>query len=130
MLGRARLEAMVGELGPEDTALDLLERVLAEADDASDDMAVCLLRPVAAGSSAPSPRVEILEIDLDDLDSGFARRFLRACGVPAGHVAIAIDEARAGVSSHGRALLEVRVADGLGSATVMTPETAPPPAAV
>ncbi len=122
MLGRARLEAMVGELGPDDAALELLERVVAEADEASDDLTVCLLRPVAGSVSPPSPRVELLEIDSDDLDSGFARRFLAACGVPAGPVAVAIDEAGTTVGSEGRALLEVTVADGRAAVTVAAPE--------
>jgi hypothetical protein len=130
MLGRARLEAMVGELGPDDAALDLLERVVAEADEASDDITVCLLRPVAGSASAPSPRVELLEIDSDDLDSGFARRFLAACGVPAGRVAVTIDQARTIVGSQGLALLEITVADGRAAATVAAAEAAAPATAV
>ena len=130
MLGRARLEAMVGELGPDDAALELLERVVAEADEASDDLTVCLLRPVAGSTSAPNPRVEMLEIDSDDLDSGFARRFLAACGVPAGRVTVAIDHARTTVESQGRALLEVTVADGRATATVAAPDAPAPATAV
>ena len=129
MLGRARLEELVAELDPDDTALALLERVVAEADEASDDMAVCLLRPVG-DLAMVTPRVEMLEIDADDLDSGFARRFLDACGVPAGHVALSIDEARAAVEAQGRALLEVVVDEGRGSASVSAPDAAAPPAAV
>ena len=130
MLGRARLEAMVGELGADDAALELLERVVAEADEASDDLTVCLLRPVAGSASAPSLRVEMLEIDSDDLDSGFARRFLAACGVPARRVAVAIDQARATVRSQGLALLEVTVADGGAAVTVAAPEAPAPASAV
>jgi serine phosphatase RsbU (regulator of sigma subunit) len=130
MLGRARLETMVGELGPDDAALELLERVVAEADEASDDLTVCLLRSVAGSASAPSPHVEMLEIDSDDLDSGFARRFLAACGVPAGRVVVAIDHARTTVESQGRALLEVTVADGRAAASVAAPEASAPATAV
>ena len=130
MLGRARLEAMVGELGPGNPALELLERVVAEADDASDDMTVCLLQPVAGSAGVPSPRVEILDIDADDLDSGFARRFLAACGVPAGRVAATIDQARTAVSSQGRALLEITIADGRAAATVAAPDAPAPATAV
>ncbi len=129
MLGRGRLEAMVAELEPDDEALALLERVVAEADDATDDMAVCLLRPLA-GAPELAPRIEVLELDAEDLDSGFARRFLDACGVPDGHAALAIDEARAAVEAQGRALLEVTVAEGRGSASVTAQDTAAPPAAV
>jgi hypothetical protein len=129
MLGRAWLERMVAELGPDDDAVTLLERVIAEADDASDDMAACLLRPVA-GAAVLTPRTEVLEVDADDVDSGFARRFLDVCGVPAGHVALALDEARTAVEANGRVLLEVTVADGRGSVSVRAPEAAVPPAAV
>ena len=82
MIGRGRLEELVAELEPGEQADVLLERVLAEAHDASDDMTICLLRPVA-GPAAQSPRIEVLEFDADDVDSGFVARFLDACGVPA-----------------------------------------------
>jgi hypothetical protein len=129
MLGRARLAAMVDELAPDESALALLERVVAEADEALDDMAVCLLRPVP-GAELLSPRLEVLEIDPDELDSGFAERFLDACEVPAGEVAATIEQARAAVKSQGRALLEVTVADRRGSARVTAADTAAPPAPV
>jgi Stage II sporulation protein E (SpoIIE) len=125
MLGRARLAAMVDELAPDDAALALLERVVAEADEAPDDMAVCLLRPVS-GADVPAPRVEVLELDQEDLDSGFAERFLDACEVPAAEVAAIIEQARATVESQGRALLEVTVAHRRGSARVTAAETAAP----
>ena len=61
----------------------LLERVIAEAHDASDDMTLCLLRPVA-GAAEPARRASrCSELDADDVESGFAARFLDACGVPA-----------------------------------------------
>jgi hypothetical protein len=55
----------------------VLQRVVAEADEAADDMTACLLRPVS-GAEAASPRIELLDVDAEDLDSGFARRFLEA----------------------------------------------------
>jgi hypothetical protein len=129
MLGRARLEAMVAELDPDEPALTLLERVVAEADDASDDMAVCLLRPTGEIAML-APRTEVLEVDAEDLDCGFAERFLTACGVPAGHITLAIDQARVTVDAHGRALLEVTVEEGRGSASVSATDAAAPSAAV
>ena len=129
MLGRARLEQMVAELDPDDPAVTLLERVLAEADEASDDMAVCLLRPVRE-TAMLSPRIEVLDVDAEDIDSGFAERFLDACGVPPGHVVLAIEQARVRVEAQGRALLEVTVDDGRGSVSVHAPDAAIPPAAV
>jgi chemotaxis family two-component system sensor kinase Cph1 len=113
MLGRARLEAMVESLEPDDDALALLQRVVAEADEAPDDMTACLLRPVS-GPDAPSPRIELLDVDADDLESGFARRFLDTCGVPAAELGLAVDDARAAVDAEGRALVEVTVSEGVG----------------
>jgi serine phosphatase RsbU (regulator of sigma subunit) len=125
MLGRERLQAMVESLEPDALALTLLERVFAEADATPDDMAVCLVRPVS-GAEVLSPRVEVLELDADDVESGFMNRFLDACGVPAGERELAVEQARATVEAGGRALLEVTVADGLGRACVSADETAAP----
>jgi serine phosphatase RsbU (regulator of sigma subunit) len=129
MLGRGRLTAMVESLDPDELAGALIERVVAAADEASDDMAVCLLRPVS-GADAPSPRVEILEVDPDDLASGFAERFLEACGVPAAELAGTIEQARAGVESRGRALVEVTVNGQAGQARVSAADLAAPPTPV
>ena len=46
MIGRGRLEELVSELDPDEQADVLLERVIAEAHDASDDMTLCLIRPL------------------------------------------------------------------------------------
>jgi hypothetical protein len=126
MIGRDRFAEMVDWLGPDEQADALLEWVLTEADVASDDMTVCVLRPVS-GAQARSPRVEVLELDPDDVDSGFAARFLEACGVPEGELAPIVSQARNLLSSNGLVLLEVTVADGLGRARV-TPVDASTPA--
>jgi hypothetical protein len=117
MLGRARLEALVESLEPDDDALTLLQRVVAEADEAADDMTACLLRPVSA-ADALTPRVEILELAVDDLESGLARRFLDACGVRGGEQALALQQAGTIVDSDAGALLEVIIADGVGRVRV------------
>lgn len=136
MIGRSRLAAMVASLEPEDQALSLLERVLAEADEATDDMAVCLVRPLSGANVRPRsgagvcpPRVEVLEADADDVESGFVKRFLDACGVPAAELAVTIAQARAATSVHGCALVEVTVSHG-GARTRVTdaPEPATPAA--
>jgi stage II sporulation SpoE-like protein len=129
MIGRERFAEMVLALGPDEQADALLERVIAEAGDVSDDMTVCVLRPVS-GAQARSPRVEILELDPDDVESGFATRFLEACGVPAGELAVTVEQARATVSSQGLALLEVTIAGGLGRARVSGADATAPPAPV
>jgi hypothetical protein len=128
MIGRTRLTELVASLAPDDEALALLERVIAEADETPDDMAVCIVRPVS-GAELRSPRVEVLELDPDDVDSGFAERFLEVCEVPAGELAATVERARAIVESDGRALLEVTISDGVARARVGSAEAAAPPAA-
>jgi len=117
MIGRERLTAMVAALGAGDQADALLERVIAEADGTTDDMTVCVLRPVS-GAQARSPRVEVMELDADDIDSGFAARFLDACGVSEGECAAALEEARAAVTAGGLALLEITIGNGMGGTRV------------
>jgi Stage II sporulation protein E (SpoIIE) len=129
MLGRDRLAEMVESLERDAQALALLEHVVAEADETPDDMAVCLLRPVS-GAEVLSPRVEVLELDPDDIESGFAERFLGACKVAAGELAGTIEQARATVESNGRALVEITIADGLGRARVSAADAAAPPTPV
>ena len=53
LFGRERLTAMVAELGPEEQADALLEFVIAAADEAPDDMAVVLIRPVSGVEVSP-----------------------------------------------------------------------------
>jgi hypothetical protein len=128
MLGRARLVEMVESLAPDEPADSLLQRVVAAADEAPDDMAVCLVRPFV-GANARSPRVEVLELERDDIESGFAERFLGICDVPAAEAAATIERARAAVEAGGRVLLEVRIEDGVGQAEIAlagTPRRPPP----
>ena len=129
MIGRGRLEELVSELDPDEQADVLLERVIAEAHDASDDMTLCLIRPLY-GAATRSPRIEVLELDPDDLDSGFAARFLDACGVPADDLPATIELAHEIVSADGLALLQVAIADGVARAGVLpVPQAAAPPTA-
>jgi hypothetical protein len=131
MVGRERLGAMVAGLDRGEQADVLLERVLAEAHDASDDMTLCLIRPVAGAVGHP-PRVEVLEFDSDDVESGFVARFIDACGVPAPDQQAAVARAHDAVSSNGLGLLNVTIAGGAGRAvvTAVSHSAAPPAAAV
>jgi serine phosphatase RsbU (regulator of sigma subunit) len=130
MIGRGRLKELVAALEPGEQADVLLERVLAEAHDASDDMTICLLRPVA-GPAERSPRVEVLEFDADEVKSGFVARFLDACGVPPIEGEPAVERARELVRSAGFGLLEVTMSGGACQARVLpATEQAAPPAAV
>ena len=111
MIGRGRLKELVAALEPGEQADVLLERVLDEAHDASDDMTICLLRPVA-GPAEQSPRIEVLEFDADEVESGFVARFLDACGVPPIESEPAVERARELVRSAGFGLLEVTMSGG------------------
>jgi hypothetical protein len=124
MIGRERFAAMVAALGPDDQADALLDRVIAEADVTGDDMTVCVLRPVA-GAQARTPRVEVMQLDADDIDSGFAARFLDACGVPEDESAVTLEQARAEVSAGGLALIEITMGNGMaGTRVTVAPESA------
>ncbi|MEA2409139.1 MAG: hypothetical protein QOE69_3258 [Thermoleophilaceae bacterium] len=117
MFGRARLTELVGTLGPDDEACTVLEGVVAEAEETPDDMAVFLVRPVT-GADRLSPRVELLEIDPDDVENGFAARFLASCEVAPAELAPALESARQIVDSTGTALVEVTISGGVGHARV------------
>jgi hypothetical protein len=119
MFGRARLTEIVRALGPDAEADGVLRDVVEEADETPDDMAVFLVRPVA-GADRLSPRIERLELDPDDLASGFGERFLDSCHVAESERAV-LDEARRVVASSGIALLEVTISDGVGHARVGEP---------
>jgi len=130
MIGRPRLTELVAGLDRGDQAVVLLERVLAEAHHAGDDMTLCLLRPVAAAAGRP-PRVEVLEFDSDEVESGFLARFLDACGVPALDQQATVEHARRLVSATGLVLLEVTLSAGAAQARVLpVAEREAPPAAV
>jgi len=128
LFGRDRLEELVASLGPGEQAGTLLDRVVAEADETPDDMAVFLVRP-GDDATLMSPRMELLELDAEDLASGYAETFLELCNVPEGEAVTAIEGARADVESGGRALLEVTCADGCGRARLLTAGSAAPSAA-
>ena len=127
LFGRERLSAMVAELSPDEQADTLLEFVIAAADEAPDDMAVFLLRPLSE-VDALGPRVETAELDADDLDLGLGERFLKACVVPAEEAASVLEQARAAAASTGAALVEVTI-DDRGASARVSPAHALPAAA-
>lgn len=128
MFGRERLTAMVAELGPEEDAGALLEFVIATADEASDDMAVLLLRPVS-GAEALAPRVETVELDAEELELGLAERFLTACDVPGEDARIAAENARATAAGGAGALIEVTIDESGARARVSSAGTISTPTA-
>jgi hypothetical protein len=128
MFGRERLTAMVAELGSDEQADALLRFVIATADEAADDMAVFVLRPVS-GAEVLAPRVETVELDAAELELGLGKRFLRACEVPDEEAALALEHVRATAESAGAVLIEVTIDDRGVSARVSAPEASAAPAA-
>ena len=122
MFGRERLTAMVAELSPDEDADALLEFVIATADEASDDMAVFMLRPLA-GAEVSALRVETVELEAEELELGLAERFLAACEVPGEDAAIAVEDARATAASTGGALIEVTIDESGARARVSSAGT-------
>jgi hypothetical protein len=108
LIGREELTRFVAELGPEQHADSLLAQVIAVADDTPDDMAVCVIRPVA-GAEILSPRLETLELDAEDITLGVAARFLEACDVPEYQAVTAIDALASTAAAAGAAVLEVSI---------------------
>jgi serine phosphatase RsbU (regulator of sigma subunit) len=79
ILGRERLTEIVDEVGDSGSARKLLERVAAEANARSDDMAAVVVSPTA-GVTAGLFRTEQLELSSRELEGPIARRFLESCG--------------------------------------------------
>jgi serine phosphatase RsbU (regulator of sigma subunit) len=111
LFGAERLARVLTELGPQATALALLDRVAAQTDSRPDDMAACLLC-VEGGPGAPAVLVEELELDRHEAVSARTERFLLACGVQRSEIAELMRSARAITERAGTALLELRPGDG------------------
>jgi len=123
MLGRDGLARILAELGPGPSAAALLERVRANADEAPDDMAACILLPgPGSASTAPGTRTEALELDAAELAGPKPERFLLACGIPDGETPTVLAQARKTAAQHGAALLRVRL-DAAGSCASAVPPT-------
>jgi hypothetical protein len=80
ILGRERLAELLAGLGEGATARQLIERVAAEANVRSDDMAAVVVSPTA-GVTTGLFRTEQLELSTRELEGPIARRFLEACGL-------------------------------------------------
>jgi serine phosphatase RsbU (regulator of sigma subunit) len=120
LFGADRLTSTLTALGPQPTAVALLDRVAEQTDRRPDDMAACLLS-IAGDTAAPAVLVEQLELDEEGLDSGRPERFLLACGVAPGEVGPLLRSARAEARRAGAILLEVaRAADGPPRVTLAT----------
>jgi Stage II sporulation protein E (SpoIIE) len=106
ILGRERLTELLAEIGDEATARRLIERVAAEANVLSDDMAAVVVTPTA-GVTTGLFRTEQLELSTRELEGPIARRFLEACGLAASEVDDAERDARLLAERFGGVVLHV-----------------------
>jgi hypothetical protein len=112
MLGRERLEGLLGELGDEASARGLIERVAEEAGKLTDDIAAVVVSPTVAAANA-TVRTEQLELTKEELESGMVERFFASCGVPEHEAASALDDARVLGERFGGAIVRVVFAEPL-----------------
>ncbi len=106
VLGRERLTELLAELGDDATARRLIERVAAEANASSDDMAAVVVSPTA-GVTTGLFRTEQLELSTRELEGPIARRFLEACGLSDQEVEDAERDARLLAERFGGVVLHV-----------------------
>ena len=120
-LGRDGLAAELRAVGPRSDANDLIARVVRRSDRQPDDMAACILTALPGAAEGWSLRLEELEVDTATLSSGWAQRFLVACGVDTPRIAKALREADAIIARAGTAVIEVRVGEALADVRVSPP---------
>jgi len=140
LLGRERLAEILENLGPHPTATALLERVRAAADVTRDDMAACIVSPLA-GASGMLIHEEEIEVDARSIGGPHLPRLLAVCGVCAADIARSLAIADGIAASLGTAVLRVTITPsgamiavappGFGAAEQAfgdSPEQAAPPA--
>jgi hypothetical protein len=120
LLGRERLGRMLDQLGPDAGARELLEAVQRQAPAVHDDMAACIVA-ATSGATFSELRTEELEVDLAQISSGQAKRFLEACGVCEAETEAAIADTREIAAGAGAALLRVEIDSDEARATVTGP---------
>jgi hypothetical protein len=106
ILGRERLTELLAEIGEQATARRLIERVAAEANVLSDDMAAVVVSPTT-GVTTGLFRTEQLELSTRELEGPIARRFLEACGLSDQEVDDAERDARLLAERFGGVVLHV-----------------------
>jgi len=125
LFGAERLTHALAGLGPRATAPALMDRVSEETDSRPDDMAACLLSVAGDAAAAPVVLVEELELDRDEAAGDRAERFLLACGVPRGEIAVLMRSARIVAERAGAVLLELRLTAGPPEITLRRDNVAP-----
>jgi hypothetical protein len=106
ILGRQRLQELLGALGRDATAAALIASVRREARVQSDDIAAVVVQPTD-GATAGLFRTEQLELTARELDEPMATRFLESCGLPNEEIEAAIHDARELAERFGGVILHV-----------------------
>lgn len=122
LLGRARLAGLFAALGESGTASALLAGVRRSAREIRDDMAACAIE-ATSGNAVDDVSTEELEVSLKQLESGEARRFLKACGVAPDKMATLAEQGCSIAREHGVAVFKVRRSSLAVRATVSAPKT-------
>ncbi|CAA9505661.1 MAG: Serine phosphatase RsbU, regulator of sigma subunit, partial [uncultured Solirubrobacteraceae bacterium] len=120
-LGREGVAEELRAVGPEGDSAELLARIVRRSEHQPDDMAACIITALPGGADRWCLRLEELEVDAETLNSGWAERFLLACGVGRPHLGTALLEAREIVARDGTAVIEVRVGEALAEVRVAAP---------
>jgi hypothetical protein len=113
VLGRARLEELLREMGDDVSARGLIERVSQESRVLSDDIAAVVVSPTDGALAASQFRTEELELTPRELEGPIAHRFLESCGVARANAEAAVEKARAVAATSGGAILNVVFGDNL-----------------
>ncbi len=127
LYGTERLEAALGSLDGEAAAPALLDLVREQTDRRPDDMAACLIEISGPPAPAQAPEIVIEELELDGREESRSRtrRFAAAAGLDERDADKIIDSARAIVTEHGSALLQIRLDRGQPQATLTHDNVAP-----
>ncbi|HEV2776058.1 MAG TPA: PP2C family protein-serine/threonine phosphatase, partial [Solirubrobacteraceae bacterium] len=120
-LGRDGVAEELRAVGAQPQAGDLIARIVRRSQRQPDDMAACIVTALPGGAASWSLRLEELEVDRAMLSSGWAQRFLVACGVEPARGSRALREAHAIIARSGTAVVEVRVGEALADVRVTPP---------
>jgi stage II sporulation SpoE-like protein len=112
LFGRERLASLIEELNGDISAPALLESIRTEVHHMPDDMAACVLRPVAPANAADQPNERIEELELREGGERDLRRFLAACGIAPVEIGDLVRSANARAADYGGAIARVRLAEG------------------
>jgi serine phosphatase RsbU (regulator of sigma subunit) len=121
MLGQERLTELLTTPPTGLSAEELLRQVVHEIDQASDDMAVCIVG-VPAPAGADPFRLEELEVEAGEIDHPSVRHFLDACELEPAQEASAVASLRTVAGEFGTAVLRVRSGTGETDVKVLAPQ--------